>query len=289
MVALNPEGNAQSVLTLQPGPGAGTEAVISYPYATSTSANTLDLVGAAWTGNGLTGGWRTFFKYDYSALPAGAIIDSAVFSLTANPASSFGQTGHPTRGSANAGALYRITGTWNPSTVTWNTQPAYAIANAAMLPQSTGDTQNYPRVIVTNLVKDQILYGNQGFMLKLDQETTVYNSLIFHSSRAAAAESRPKLQVYYHMPTSVASIAGEGQLVSISPNPASDFVTLRIQRVHLGQTTARITDIAGRMVLFQKFDGSETTLNVAALPRGVYTLSVLAGTSVISTGGLSLR
>ena len=68
--------------------------------------------------------------------------------------------------------------------------------NQAIIPQSTSSFQDNI-INVTELVKDMLTNGNNGFLIRLQTEVT-YNIRQYISSLNANTAKRPKLIIYYH-------------------------------------------------------------------------------------------
>ena len=157
---------------------------------------------AAWTAFGSPENQRSCIKFDFSSIPQGSIIDSARLFLYATPdRPTHGGNGidpNTSNGSGNAGYAQRITSPWPslPATYTWNNQPATTATNQAIIPQSTSTISDVI-VDVTALVKDMLLNGNNGFLLRLQVEAT-YNIRQFASSFNSNASKHPTLVIYYH-------------------------------------------------------------------------------------------
>ena len=61
----------------------------------------------------------------------------------------------------------------------------------------------------------------------------------------------------------------------LSPNPASDKITIAIQGFDLaGEKTFEITDVLGRVFSKNTFSGSSFSIDVASLPSGIYFLTL---------------
>lgn len=276
--------NAQTSqsLTLQPLGNQGYEAMICFPYAGSPTANPASIVSAAWTGNSLQGGWRTLLKFDLSSIPATATLDSAFLSFYADNASTWGIRAYPTYGTLNTSHLHRITAPWSKTNVTWINQPAFSTSNSVLMAQSTGTSQDYLNINVGQLVKDQIQFGNHGFMFKMDQENVTYNSMIFHSSQSIHDGKQPKLVIYYRTegddpttPTeSIANLNPFGSNLAVFPNPASGTLNISLEGAK-GNVSASIIDMTGRVVANEKASSNKISINVSALARGAYFVKVM--------------
>ncbi len=205
-------------LSLQPGAegiDAGTFLVQSCtpgaPYenvGSSAIPNQAELYVAAWTFSSAgcsTGQYHTLIKFaGLDGLPANATILSAKLSLygvSTAPASPQGNSYYPgspyNPSGTNEVLIKRITGIWDESTVSGNTEPAVTSQNQAEIPASTSQwNYNVVDLDVTNLVKDIQATANYGFLLQMKTET-YYRSMNFASSDNADATKRPKLVVTY--------------------------------------------------------------------------------------------
>ncbi len=123
-------------------------------------------------------------------MPANAVIDSAFLSLYADTMASNGFAGQPTYGSNNAAGIYQVTGSWTGS-ISWNMQPTHTSTDSVLLPQSTATKENYTHVNVTGMVQNMVSSHNYGFLIKLLQETTPYNSMLFYSPNGTVAGKQP--------------------------------------------------------------------------------------------------
>ena len=190
----------QSIITISPDSIQGKDALLHELYPTTNYATTPEFLACAWTFQGAPGKVKSLIQFDYSQIPTGSKIDSAILSLYAwDLQSSSGQ--HSTLDGSNACWLERVTSTWIESTVTWATQPTTTTQNRVSLPASSSPTQNYLDINVTTLVKDMMSNANYGFMLKLQTES-YYRRMNFCSSNHTNAALRPLLTVYLANSTS---------------------------------------------------------------------------------------
>lgn len=151
----------------------------------------------SWTSGGNPVNIRNLVKFDYSAIPTGAVIDSARLIAYADLAPINGNLVDAHFGPANSFLIQRITSTWNtPSQYTWNTPPSVTTSNQITVPQSVSTTQDLS-VLVTNLVRDQVQFGNNGFLMRLVAEN-FYNSRQYSSSKEPNANRIPRLKIYWH-------------------------------------------------------------------------------------------
>lgn len=152
---------------------------------------------AAWTNGGNPETRRALIKFDLAAIPANATIDSARLYLYTNPNPPNGNGVDANFGAANAGWVQRITSPWTVwNQYYWYNQPSVTSVNQVAIPQSTSSTSNAD-MLVTNLVKDMITSGNNGFHLRLQTEAT-YNIRQWGGGAYPDPTRRPKLVVWYH-------------------------------------------------------------------------------------------
>ncbi len=188
-------------ITLQPG-SEGKDAVIDSYSPTTNFGNTAFLAIEAWTQNGgFTRIQRSLLDFDYSPLPSGAIITSAVLTLYADTTSNYSAgsvpPGHSQLSGSNAWNLSRITSAWDEQTVTWNTMPGIDTTTTLSLPAS--DTASEPYSIdVTTFVKDQIAKPTSyyGFYMNLVTEIP-YRAVYFYSSNGKYPTLHPTMVIGY--------------------------------------------------------------------------------------------
>ncbi len=139
---------------------------------------------------------RQLIKFDLNSI-SGKVVDSAMLYLYADSTPNNGDKVNPHAGGTNACYIQRITSNWTTfNQYNWNNQPTVTTFNQASIPQrSTAFDDNI--IDVTNLVKDMQANGNNGFMIRLQNEQ-LYNIRQYESSFSTRANKRPKLVVYYH-------------------------------------------------------------------------------------------
>lgn len=73
-------------------------------------------------------------------------------------------------------------------------------------------------------------------------------------------------------------IVVDNKSMAISPNPANEYINIKIENAKSQQYTARIIDIAGRVIDQRKVDfgGSDTQLDVTQLKAGNYVLQLIS-------------
>lgn len=67
------------------------------------------------------------------------------------------------------------------------------------------------------------------------------------------------------------SIESEDAELELFPNPAADYIQIKIADLNNSFTSVTITDVAGRLISVQPFS---VTISVSELPAGVYYLTV---------------
>jgi hypothetical protein len=151
----------------------------------------------AWTDGGAPFVARACLKFDYSGLPVGAVIDSAILYLYSDPNPINGDKINAQSGPANACYIQRITSNWVlPTPFTWNSPPAVTTTDEATIPQSTASNSD-ATTDVTALVNDMVATTNDGFFIVLQSEVT-YNTRQWASSSATDPTIHPKLIIKYH-------------------------------------------------------------------------------------------
>lgn len=185
-------------LTLQPD---ATDGLDCYIYDSSPATNTsVQVVLAA--GERSTGAMilRSLIKFNLSALPDGAIISSAVLSLTITAENS---------DNVRTCRVYRQKRTWVETQATWNNYSSgnswqtaggfgaddceqTDIGSASFSASETAGTVK--DFSLTPITKAGLDLGN-GWLLKMDTETNDEND--FRSSNGVTAGDRPKLGVVY--------------------------------------------------------------------------------------------
>ncbi|MBL0104671.1 MAG: DNRLRE domain-containing protein [Bacteroidetes bacterium] len=165
---------------------------------TGNYPNEDDYCSGAWTIGGVPAVYRNFFKFDMSAIPAGATINSAYLSLYyANP-NEFNDT-HSSLTNSNESVLQRVTTPWSEATMNWTTQSAVSSNDQVILPQSTSPTQDYPNMDVTAMVQTMVDSGNYGFSLRLVSEIA-YARMLFASGDHPDSLQHPLLVINYTLP-----------------------------------------------------------------------------------------
>jgi len=183
-------------LTIQPSDNPYEGFIYEYQPTGWFTDNELNII--AWTVYGTPEIWSTGIKFDFSSIPSNATIDKATLYLYAMPNPHGGNSVDAAYGTSNACNIQRITSSWASPTpsFTWDTPPTVTTTDEAVIPQSVSASEN-DSVIVTNLVQDMQVYGNNGFFISL-QNQTYYNCRIYASSFYSDSTLHPKLVISYH-------------------------------------------------------------------------------------------
>jgi hypothetical protein len=197
-LGINLIAHSQNVIILQPGHSTGKDSEISdYASNQNTNYGNYGVIASYIWSNGTVYREKALLQFDFSSIPAGAIITGAYLDLYASPpGNTFGSVTQSMNGTNNASYLRRILEPWDENTVTWNNQPKDTNINQVILPTSTSGSQNYLNIDVTQLVNDMTLNGNYGFMIE-PVSTQPNNSMLFNSSDYSDTTLSPKLTINY--------------------------------------------------------------------------------------------
>ena len=242
-----------STVILQPGPGEGKDTYVfyetQYPDGANNNYGASELICCyAWTGGGQPKGGRGLIEFDLSFLTSAESIVEAKISLYHYGGTTQHGGGLASRYSLSSFYLRRVTEPWEAETVTWNTQPAATPVNQVAIGAPSTGTSNFEEIDVTQLVKDMIQYGNNGFQLIIQNESP-YKSVYIGTSENTYDDgaNRPKLEITYEGGTS----GGSGDVTSV--NGLKGDVVLSLSNSSNG--TNRTINISGT--------GAGTTINVA--------------------------
>ena len=150
----------------------------------------------AWTWSDLGGAGvqKSIMEFDMADLPAGKEVMKATLKLKFMSNSYFADLYHQFK--SNEALLQRVTEAWDETTVTWNNAPAVTTTNQVEIPSTIDNHGQDYTIDVTQLVKDQQVDGNFGFMLSL-VSTDYYRGVVMASSDHADSSLRPSLEIIY--------------------------------------------------------------------------------------------
>jgi hypothetical protein len=134
---------------------------------------------------GSTGRIRSYLRFDLSSLS-----DTSITSAKLRVYHSGGQD-YP--GSTRTVTFYRVTASWNESSITWNNRPGYAEAVASV--STSYDFQDWLEVDLTDLVRAWVSGGQANYgVIAIGPESIVGVLRAFASSES---EYSPELLVHY--------------------------------------------------------------------------------------------
>jgi hypothetical protein len=138
---------------------------------------------------------RIFAQFDLSSsIPSTAVILSANLSLfyydNESPATS-GPVG-----------MYRVTGSWDESTITWNTSPAVQSTSISTITVPAAATGSFLIWNVSSLAQIWVNTPstNYGLMLRDTNEASLEGYKLFYSSEWGDVNQQPKLVITYAVP-----------------------------------------------------------------------------------------
>ena len=210
-------------ITLRTSPGTEDATIDDYNPA-GNYPNEIEYASRAWTISSVPTIWRSLFKFDFPCGMSGVNIQSAYLSLYYAAQNGFGNEQHQSLTSSDESVVQRITSPWAENTVTWNNQPTATPQDQVILPQSTSGTQNYTHMDVTAMVQSMVNFSNNGFLLKLTNET-YYASMLFASGDNPDTSKRAKLEICYYSTAGISTINAENDF-SIYPVPSNGNFTM---------------------------------------------------------------
>lgn len=184
----------KKVLTIQPGPIDGKDAVVSYLIPNENRGDITTNYISVWTQGGDLNISRSFLSFDLSLISSSFVVDSIKLDLYCNTNITSPTNGHS---SVYGFTIERVLSSWSENLITWNNQPATSTTNLVMVNAPSFNHQDFLNIDVTKLFKDIMDNDNNGVRLKFNFETT-YNIIMIASSDHPDILKRPKLSVYYH-------------------------------------------------------------------------------------------
>jgi len=184
----------KTVVTLQPG-SEGKDAMINNTGPSQNFSSRTYLHARAWTVNGILSIEKSLIQFDYSIIPAGAVITKATLTFFADTTVDTGSIGHSQLSGPNDWVLKRITQAWEETTVTGNTEPTTDLV--IQCAASTSPWQAY-ELDVTSWVADEIAHPTSyyGFLMQINNNTP-YRAINFCSSDHAYPSLHPKIVIEF--------------------------------------------------------------------------------------------
>ena len=271
----------QNVLVLQPNANQGKDSFITTKVPDATRGDHPDLMATAWTNSGNELVTRALIDFDFSELPAEAIIQSVKLSLYSYNSPSNGA--HSTLSGSNESVLRRITSPWEEHQVSWNTQPTTTIVNQVQLEATTTDIQDFENIDITQLVMDMLEQpdSSYGLMLQLVNEQ-IYRRVLFASSDNPDSTLHPKLEINYSIPSGVQDMDLVKEQISIYPNPASDWLMIAYKGKSKSALSIKVLDYCGRLIKQQIPLKESIEIDVSDLTGGIYYIEVESDESKVT-------
>ncbi|HRG29511.1 MAG TPA: DNRLRE domain-containing protein, partial [Chitinophagales bacterium] len=238
--------NAQTILTLQPGPEEGKDTKI---WSVENNVNFGDYTEVrimAWTWDGESGIERSLMEFDLSQIPQNAEICYAYLSLFANSTTS--SQYNSSLSGPNTSLIRRVISPWEEDLVTWDSAPSTTTVNQVTIPESEEEHEDVLDIDVTELVKDIVAdpANSFGFEFRLEVEEQ-YRRRVFAMSDFEDPSHYPKLEVCY-----TAEVGIEDNLASkninVYPNPASTEAIVEVHDLPAQQIQIMITNIVGEQI-----------------------------------------
>lgn len=279
-----------STLILRPDSGVGKDASITKETPNTNNGSDENYICNAWTSGGAFH-QRSLLEFDLSSLPSNAIITSANLALYCNTTSAHTQRHSNYPGSpysSNESTIYRITGSWTESTVTWQNAPTFTSDDSVLIPASTSATQNYTNIDVVAMVNTAWNdTGNHskvvGMLLKLNNETK-YRSLIFASSDHPDSTKRPELTITYTLvndtadsTTGIYTHVTSDVSVNVFPNPSKGLINIDLKN-NSNVVYISIVNSFGSIVYRNLYNKHTITTPIAIdltdKPSGAYVINI---------------
>lgn len=201
-------------LFLKPG-SSGKDAYIHDLNVNQNLGTHNDYAAIAWTCNGPQCNARGLLDFDWSLLPAGAIITQASLKLYLNPTSTNG-----TSSGDNIAWVERITSPWEEMNVTWANQPTVTQVHRTTVGPSASNSAY--STDVTQLVIDILDNPMAGFGFRISLQTEdYYRRLMFASSDNADCSIHPELLVEYTLPTGPNPPVTTVTHLNLQPDPSA--------------------------------------------------------------------
>lgn len=238
--------------------------------------NEIEYYSGAWTIFGTNTIWRNLFKFDLSAIPVNATIQSAGLSLHYATINTYGNALHSSLTNSNESVVQRIITPWTENSVTWNNQPSSTTQDQVILPQSTSGTQDYLNMDVKDMVIQMLPPSmNYGFMLKLTNETP-YAQMLFASGDNPDDNKIPELKICYTISTGLSEQHQPLNSFIIYPNPSGSIFNIAFNDLN-EFTHLEIVNYMGQKVFEQgilQSHKSPLQINFNNVSQGIYFITL---------------
>ena len=267
---------ADTTLVLQPGSNEGKDATIWNNGTLTDPGNGASLVASIWINEGAPGIKRAYFQFNLSTIPKDVRIITARLSLYFNPTDTIEPFNY--HSGVNDMLIQRVTGDWGETSISWENQPPTTTAMQLKLRPSSSPTQDYLDIDITGLVIDMLdpANDNNGFMIKMEDETSILKSVLFASSDHTDSTLHPKLMIRWLQNPSSTNNSKEPELnFVVFPNPSSGIFQLSLH----GHDNASITvsGLRGNIVYKGVVDSKNIRIDLSSQTKGMYFIRVVSG------------
>jgi hypothetical protein len=178
----------QEDVVVQPDASAGKDAYVNESAPGTNYGTDTSLFVAGTAGNST----RMYTQFNLSSIPSTAIILSADLGLYYYGSEAGAVEGGPV-------GVYRVTGTWVESTITWNASLAAQSTPIDFIPVPASATSDFQLWDVSSLVQIWVNTPstNRGALLRDTDETSGDGVKYFYSSDWSTDSQRPKLVITY--------------------------------------------------------------------------------------------
>jgi len=180
----------EQTVTIQPGPPAGKDAHVEEVIPDGNLGSSETIWVGEWPGGQRN---RSYLQFDLSSIPTTAAVLDAGLSLYYHNSSS----AQP----VDVGA-YKVTSSWNGSSITWNVQPTSAPTPEYVRAVAATATNSFISWYIKDLVQGWIdgSIANYGLVLRDTDEATTKACKGFYASDQVYSAWRPKLVITYYDP-----------------------------------------------------------------------------------------
>ena len=268
-ITINYTAQDENCLKIRPNSVEGQDSYIWDNGVSNNYGDNQSIHSYTWTNGGNTSIIRGLLNFDLGNIPNGVIVESAKMSLFYNPNSTL--SGVNIHSGDNKFWIERIISPWNENTLNWSNQPSTTIENRVNVEQSAFDNQDYIDIDVTNLLADILDNPSEGFgfMLKMQDENTPYNNVVFASSNHPNSSLHPLLEVCYSIVSSSENLKSENS-IKMFPNPVQEII--HFQNISERYTQLIIRNINGSILESKTLSNIESAVSVDIrhLPSGMY-------------------
>jgi hypothetical protein len=272
------EVNVDSCVTLKPNGAAGKDASVWGVGTNDNFPNRHSLHAYTWSNSGTLSVVRSLIEFDFSSIPSNATITSAELSLYFNPNDSFSFANHS---GDNVLYIQRALSAWTETGVTWNNQPTITTANQVTMPSVGTSTQDYLNIDVSGIVSDMFSSpsGNNGFLLRMENETSFYRAVVFASSDHPNANLHPEISVCWQVISSSNSINKQDYDLNFTvyPNPTNNLLNITTTLQGNNETQYQIINTLGATAMANKATAKDFSIDVSAMPAGIYFIHLQSG------------